>query len=123
MEARDKSYEKLCIFQNTECEIERGDKIALIGANGKGKSTLLRMLAGAEKFDGTLEDGYQVVKSYFAQHQLESLNLDNDPLTELQEFASDADDATIRGILGAFLFSGDDVFKKIKVLSGERNRA
>ena len=123
VQVKDKSYEKLCIFKDSACEIERGDKIALIGANGKGKSTLLRMLAGAEKFDGTLEDGYQVVKSYFAQHQLESLNLNNDPLTELQEFATDVDDATIRGILGAFLFSGDDVFKKIKVLSGgEKSR-
>ena len=123
MQIRDKSYEKLSIFRNTSCEIERGDKIALIGANGKGKSTLLRMLAGAEKFDGNLEDGYQVVKSYFAQHQLESLNLQNDSFTELQEFAPDVDDGTIRGLLGAFLFAGDDVFKKIKVLSGgEKSR-
>lgn len=122
-EIKDKSYDKLCILKDSALEIQRGDKIALIGANGKGKSTLLRILAGVEKFEGKMEDGYQVVKSFFAQHQLESLNLNNDPFTELREFTSDTTDATIRSLLGAFLFSGDDVFKKIKVLSGgEKSR-
>jgi ATP-binding cassette subfamily F protein 3 len=123
LKVSDKSYDRLCIFRDTACEIQRGDKIALVGANGKGKSTLLRMLAGAETFDGEREEGYQVVPAYFAQHQLESLHLANDLVTELREAAPDADDGTIRSVLGAFLFSGDDVFKPIRVLSGgEKSR-
>jgi ATP-binding cassette subfamily F protein 3 len=96
----------------------RGDKIALIGKNGKGKSTLLRMMAGTEPFEGTLKDGYQVIKTFYAQHQLESLNLNNTMLEELQQADPLKTDGELRALLGAFLFTGDDVFKKIKVLSG-----
>jgi ATP-binding cassette subfamily F protein 3 len=120
---REKSYDRLKIFENTEALIERGDKIALIGANGRGKSTLLRMINGSEQFDGKHEDGYNVIKSFYAQHQLESLNLQNDMMQELQQFAPAETDARLRAVLGSFLFSGDDVFKKIKVLSGgEKSR-
>ncbi len=120
---KEKSYDKLKIFENTEALIERGDKIALIGANGRGKSTLLRMINGSEQFDGKNEEGYNVVKSFYAQHQLESLNLNNDMMQELQQFAPAETDARLRAVLGSFLFSGDDVFKKIKVLSGgEKSR-
>jgi len=119
----EKSYDKLKIFDNTEALIERGDKIALIGANGRGKSTLLRMINGSEHFDGKQEEGYGVIKSFYAQHQLESLNLENDMLQELQDFSPAETDARLRAVLGSFLFSGDDVFKKIKVLSGgEKSR-
>ena len=118
-----KAFASRTLFENISLGISEGERLGLIGRNGSGKSTLLRMLAGAEKFDGELEDGYQVVKSYFAQHQIESLNLENDLLTELQEYAPDVSDGTLRGLLGAFLFAGDDVFKKIKVLSGgEKSR-
>lgn len=119
----EKSYDKLKIFEGTEAIIERGDKIALIGANGRGKSTLLRMINGNEQFDGKFESGYNVIKSFYAQHQLESLNLQYDMMQELQHFAPAETDARLRSVLGSFLFSGDDVFKKIKVLSGgEKSR-
>ena len=123
LQIKEKSYDKLKIFENTEGLIERGDKIALIGANGRGKSTLLRMINGSEQFEGKHENGYNVIKSFYAQHQLESLNLNNDMMQELQQFAPAETDARLRGVLGSFLFSGDEVFKKIKVLSGgEKSR-
>jgi len=123
LDIRDKKYGNVPVFHNTGATIERGDKIALIGANGKGKSTLLRMIDGSEKFEGENQLGYNVIKSFYAQHQLESLNLKNDLLTELQHCAPDESDTSLRTLLGAFLFHGDDVFKKIKVLSGgEKSR-
>lgn len=118
-----KAYGELELMKNTSAEITRGDKIAFIGANGKGKSTLLRMLYGEEQFDGNSEDTYNVVPSFYAQHQLESLDKENDALRELQVFAPEETDTYLRSLLGAFLLKGDDVFKKIKVLSGgERAR-
>jgi ATP-binding cassette, subfamily F, member 3 len=123
LDIKSKKYGEQVVFQNTEASIERGDKIALIGANGKGKSTLLRMIDGSEKFEGALTPGYNVIQSFYAQHQLESLHLENDLMRELQIHAPEQTDATLRALLGAFLFSGDDVFKKIKVLSGgEKSR-
>ncbi len=123
LHVKSKKYKELEIFDNTEIKIDRGDKIALIGANGKGKSTLLRMIDGSEPFDGETEDGYNVVKAFYAQHQLESLNLENDMLQEMRDCAPDQTDTTLRTLLGAFLFTGDDVFKKIRVLSGgEKSR-
>jgi ATP-binding cassette subfamily F protein 3 len=115
---REKSYDTLKIFGTTEAQIHRGDKIALIGANGKGKSTLLRMINGTESFDGRIEDGYNVTKSFYAQHQLEALNLQKNLIEELEDFAPQEKTSTLRAMLGAFLFSGDDIQKKIKVLSG-----
>ncbi|MVN89633.1 ABC-F family ATP-binding cassette domain-containing protein [Mucilaginibacter aquatilis] len=119
-----KSYPNLTILENTGAVIEKGDKIALIGANGKGKSTLLRIIAGADKeYTGTSTTGHNVSQTFFAQHQLESLHLDNEILAELQSFAPKHTDTELRSILGSFLFTGDDVFKKIKVLSGgEKSR-
>ncbi|MBC7418105.1 MAG: ABC-F family ATP-binding cassette domain-containing protein, partial [Pedobacter sp.] len=118
-----KHYPNVHILEDAEAVIEKGDKIALIGANGKGKSTLLRIIAGTEKFEGTCETGHNVTTTFFAQHQLESLHLENSILAEIQAFAPKHTDTELRGILGCFLFSGDDVFKKIKVLSGgEKSR-
>ena len=119
-----KSYPNLEILDDTEAVIEKGDKIALIGANGKGKSTLLRIIADADKeFTGKMVTGHNVTETFFAQHQLESLHLDNEILSELQAFAPKHTDTELRSILGSFLFTGDDVFKKIKVLSGgEKSR-
>lgn len=123
MEHVSKSYPNVRILENAEAVIEKGDKIALIGANGKGKSTLLRIIAGTEKYEGMCETGHNVTATFFAQHQLESLHLDNTILEELQAFAPKHTDTELRGILGCFLFTGDDVFKKIKVLSGgEKSR-
>jgi ATP-binding cassette, subfamily F, member 3 len=118
-----KSYGELKILDHTNARIERGDKIALIGANGKGKSTLLRIIAGSEKIEGERNSGHNVNLSFFAQHQLESLNLENEILAELKECGSDKTETELRSVLGCFLFSNDDVFKKIKVLSGgEKSR-
>lgn len=119
-----KNYPGIHILENAEAVIEKGDKIALIGANGKGKSTLLRIIAGADKeFSGMAESGHNVTQTFFAQHQLEALHLDNSILQELQAFAPKHTETELRSILGCFLFTGDDVFKKIKVLSGgEKSR-
>jgi ATP-binding cassette subfamily F protein 3 len=119
-----KSYPNVPIVRETEGLIEKGDKIALIGANGRGKSTLLRIIAGADSdFQGDLEYGHNVTKTFFAQHQLEALHLENEILQELQAFAPKHTETELRSILGSFLFTGDDAFKKIKVLSGgEKSR-
>jgi ATP-binding cassette, subfamily F, member 3 len=124
MEHVNKSYPGLQILNNAHAIIEKGDKIALIGANGKGKSTLLRIIAGTDKsFEGMCEAGHNVTTTFFAQHQLESLHLENEILRELQAFAPKHTETELRSILGCFLFTGDDAFKKIKVLSGgEKSR-
>lgn len=124
MEHVHKSYPGLQILSDAHAVIEKGDKIALIGANGKGKSTLLRIVANADKsFDGMCETGHNVTTTFFAQHQLESLHLENEILRELQAFAPKHTETELRSILGCFLFTGDDAFKKIKVLSGgEKSR-
>jgi ATP-binding cassette, subfamily F, member 3 len=113
-----KSFGDLKILENTSAEIDRGDKIALIGANGKGKSTLLRIVVGTEQFEGEREWGHNVEESFYAQHQLEVLNPNNDLIEEMQEARSGKNDLELRSLLGSFLFSGDAVEKKIKVLSG-----
>ena len=113
-----KHFGKLKIVEDAVAEIERGDKIALIGANGKGKSTVLRMIAGTENFSGERVWGHNVEESFYAQHQLEALSLNNNILEELQQCGSKKTDVELRSLLGAFLFSGEDVDKKIKVLSG-----
>jgi len=119
-----KAYPGLPILNNTSAVIEKGDKIALIGANGKGKSTLLRIIANADKdFTGKNETGHNVSTTFFAQHQLEALHLENGILQELQAFAPKHTETELRSILGCFLFTGDDAFKKIRVLSGgEKSR-
>jgi len=113
-----KKFGDQVIVQNTSAEIERGDKIALIGANGKGKSTLLRIIAGTESFEGNRKWGHNVEESFYAQHQLEALNLNNTILDEMKECGSQMTDLELRGLLGCFLFSGDDADKKIRILSG-----
>ncbi|WP_448528747.1 ABC-F family ATP-binding cassette domain-containing protein [Raineya sp.] len=118
-----KSYGSLQIFKNTSIAIERGDKIAFIGANGKGKSTLLRILQGSESYEGEIRWGHNVKSTYYAQHQIEALSLNNDLLTELRQTGTTRTEVELRTILGCFLFSGEDVFKKIRVLSGgEKSR-
>ncbi len=113
-----KSFGKVKIVENTGAEINRGDKIGLIGANGKGKSTLLRMVAGVEPFEGERIEGHNVKDSFYAQHQLEALNMEHTVLGEMNYSGSGKTELELRSLLGAFLFSGDDVGKKIKVLSG-----
>jgi ATP-binding cassette subfamily F protein 3 len=113
-----KRFKELEIVRNTSAEIERGDKIALIGANGKGKSTLLRIIAGTEPVDGERKWGHNIDEAFYAQHQLESLNVNHTVLEEMLMAGSKKTELELRNILGCFLFSGDDVDKKIKVLSG-----
>ncbi|MFN6943397.1 MAG: ABC-F family ATP-binding cassette domain-containing protein [Cytophagaceae bacterium] len=118
-----KSYGDLTILKNANLTIERGDKIAFIGANGKGKSTLLRIIAGTEPFEGEKSEGHNVITSFFGQHQLESLDLEASLLDELKMMGTSKSETELRSILGCFLFSNDDVFKKIKILSGgEKSR-
>lgn len=114
-----KAFGDNVIIENSSIEIDRGDKIALIGANGKGKTTLLRIIAGIENFSqGERKWGHNVEESFYAQHQLEALNLNNTILDEMRECGSQMTDLELRGLLGCFLFSGDDADKKIKILSG-----
>jgi len=113
-----KRFGENVILEDTGAEIDRGDKVALIGANGKGKSTLLRIIAGAEQFSGERIWGHNVEESFYAQHQLEALNINNVILEEMKESRSGKTDLELRALLGCFLFSGDDVEKRIKVLSG-----
>ncbi|AFK04855.1 ABC transporter related protein [Emticicia oligotrophica DSM 17448] len=118
-----KSYGDKVILKNTTTAIERGDKIALIGANGKGKSTLLRIIAGTESVEGERKLGHNVNFSFYAQHQLESLHVDETLLDELKYADGGKTETELRSVLGCFLFNGEDVFKKIKVLSGgEKSR-
>lgn len=114
-----KAFGDNVIIKNSSIEIDRGDKIALIGANGKGKSTLLRIIAGVENFsEGERKWGHNVEESFYAQHQLEALNVNNTILDEMKECGSQMTELELRGLLGCFLFSGDDADKKIKILSG-----
>ncbi len=118
-----KSYGPLQILKKTSATIERGDKIALIGANGKGKSTLLRIISGTEPLDGERTHGFNVIQAFYAQHQLESLKLDNEIIEEMKQAGSGKTEQELRNVLGCFLFSDDDQYKKIKVLSGgEKSR-
>jgi ATP-binding cassette subfamily F protein 3 len=118
-----KAYGEKVILKNTSATINRGDKIALIGANGKGKSTLLRVISGTEKIEGERRIGHNVIESFFAQHQLESLQVENTLLEELKSTGTTKTEMELRSVLGCFLFSGEEVFKKIKVLSGgEKSR-
>ena len=119
-----KAYDDLEVFNGLDLRIEKGDRIAVVGVNGAGKSTLARILAGVEPFqDGVRDVGVNTVIGYFAQHQAEELNPDNEVLAEVEEVLHDNPDANPRAALGALLFSGNDVFKKTSVLSGgERNR-
>lgn len=113
-----KKYGEHTIVENSSAEIERGDKIALIGANGKGKSTLLRIIAGIESFQGERKWGHNVDEAFYAQHQLEALDINNTLLEEMKACGSQKTEQELRTLLGCFLFSGDDTDKKIKVLSG-----
>ena len=113
-----KAFGSNVIIEHASAEIDRGDKIALIGANGKGKSTLLRIIAGTETFQGERKWGHNVEESFYAQHQLEALNINNTILEEMKECGSQMTDLELRTLMGCFLFSGDDTDKKIRVLSG-----
>ncbi|HSM38243.1 MAG TPA: ABC-F family ATP-binding cassette domain-containing protein, partial [Candidatus Limnocylindrales bacterium] len=114
-----KRYGQHVVYDGLDLELERGQKVALIGPNGAGKSTLLKILAGVLPFDaGRRELGLNVRVAYFAQHQIEALNPANTVFDELAGAAAGFTTADARRLLGAFLFSGDAVDKKVEVLSG-----
>ncbi len=119
-----KSYGSKLVFSGLNYTIERGDRIAVVGVNGAGKSTFVRMLAGVEPIDsGEIVMGYNVIPSYFAQHQAEELDLSSDVLGVVDSVATGGIRTRLRSLLGAFLFHGDNVFKKVAVLSGgEKSR-
>jgi ATP-binding cassette, subfamily F, member 3 len=119
-----KAYDGNVVLEHVDLMVERGDRIALVGPNGAGKSTLMRALAGAETPDtGVRISGHQVVMDYFAQDQAAVLNSARTVYEEMTAASPTTMVPMIRNILGGFLFSGDDVYKRVAVLSGgERNR-
>jgi ATP-binding cassette subfamily F protein 3 len=117
-------WEDSPVLLDVSLEVERGQKIALIGHNGGGKSTFLRILAGeVEPSEGNAIWADRANRGYYAQHQDESLDLESNVLEAVRESAQDQPDGALRGILGRFLFSSDDVYKSIRMLSGgEKSR-
>lgn len=119
-----KRYGEKAVYDGLDFTMYRGDKIALVGPNGAGKSTLLKMVAGVETPDaGSIDFGVHVSKTYYAQHQLEELHPGNTVFEELDKVAPGWSISQVRSLLGAFLFTGDAVDKKVSVLSGgEKSR-
>ena len=119
-----KSYGEKQVFTNVNFAIERGDRIALVGVNGAGKSTMIKLLSGVERpTAGSVQLGHNVEPDYFAQDQYKELDTSRRVLEDLETVAPLATTTELRNLLGCFLFTGDDVFKLIGVLSGgERNR-
>ncbi|MFY1826475.1 ABC-F family ATP-binding cassette domain-containing protein [Myxococcus fulvus] len=119
-----KKYGAQTVYDGLTGRVERGQRIAVVGANGAGKTTLLKMVAGELAPDtGSVTLGHNVVVGYYAQHHADKLDRSNTIIEEVRPLAADKPESYVRGVLGAFLFSGDDVDKPIGVLSGgERAR-
>jgi len=118
-----KSYDDKLVLQNVDLRIERGSKIAFVGQNGQGKSTLAKMMVGDIPFTGHLKTGHNVQIGYFAQNQAEYLDGNKTVEDTMIDAANEKTRSKVRDILGSFLFRGEEVEKKVKVLSGgERNR-
>jgi ATP-binding cassette subfamily F protein 3 len=118
-----KNYGEKKVLQEVDVEIERGTKTAFVGQNGQGKSTLAKIIVNEIDFQGSCELGHNVMLGYFAQNQAEYLDGSLSLLQTMEDAATDENRSRVRDMLGAFMFRGDDVEKKVKVLSGgERNR-
>ena len=118
-----KSYDKLEVLKGLNLLLERGEKIAFVGKNGQGKTTLAKIIANTIPFEGEVEYGYQVKVGYYAQNQSDLLDENKSILEVVEEAADEQSRPRVRDMLGAFLFGGDAIQKKIKVLSGgERAR-
>ena len=118
-----KAYGEKMVLQGVDFEIARGTKTAFVGQNGQGKSTLAKIIVNEIDYEGSCSLGYNVIVGYFAQNQAEYLDGDLTLLETMQNAATDVNRSRVRDILGSFLFRGDDVEKRVKVLSGgERNR-
>jgi ATP-binding cassette, subfamily F, member 3 len=114
-----KAFGENVVYTGLDFELERGTRVAFVGPNGAGKTTLLKMLAGVMKPDsGVIERGHNVTIAYFAQHSVEQLDLEAEILIEMQRSSTPETFPQVRNVLGAFGFSGDDVHKRISVLSG-----
>jgi len=123
MEGVTKRFGDKVIFKDVDFLIERGSKIAFVGQNGQGKSTLIKAVMKEFEYDGTIKLGHNVQIGYFAQNQADYLDGEKTLLDTMLDAATDGNRVKVRDMLGAFLFRGDDVEKKVKVLSGgERNR-
>ncbi|MAJ44333.1 MAG: glycosyl transferase family 2, partial [Candidatus Marinimicrobia bacterium] len=113
-----KYFDKKMVFENVELDIYKGDKVAFVGKNGFGKTTLTKIINKEESYDGKSKIGENVEVNYFAQNQNELLDKESTIIGYLENSSPDKKKSELRGLLGAFLFSGDDILKKIKVLSG-----
>ena len=118
-----KQFDGRTIFKDVSFTLRRGDKLAVVGVNGAGKTTLMKIMAGLEPAEGTVRRGHNVVMTYFGQHQAQELDGQYSILDTVYHNAQDMTMTKVRSLLGAFLFTGDDVDKKVQVLSGgEKSR-
>lgn len=121
--ALSKSYGEKLILSNIDFAIEKGERLAFVGKNGEGKTTFSKILAGVETYDGFLNNGYNVQIGYYAQHQAEMLDGNSNVFEVIDNVATGEMRSRVRSLLGAFLFSGEAIYKKVKVLSGgEKSR-
>jgi ATP-binding cassette subfamily F protein 3 len=118
-----KSYHGTTVFDGVNLSLQRGDKLAVVGVNGAGKTTLMKIIAGLEPAEGEIKPGHNVILSYFGQHQAQELPGDLSILDTVYHTAVDLTITQVRSLLGAFLFTGDEVEKQVRVLSGgEKSR-
>jgi len=123
LEGVHKRYHDQTIFDKVSFSLQRGDKLGVVGVNGAGKTTLLKIMAGVEPAEGQIKPGHNVILSYFGQHQAQELPGELTILDTVYHTAVDMSITQVRSLLGAFLFSGDEVEKKVQVLSGgEKSR-